>query len=322
MESVKWALADCLSDRKWFGFHAQQLLNVKAAGLPEPLLAKVKPLLKKNFSKEPDYLAALEKALGKDDLEKHKEILFREGRLPNNGGGPDTLAQILLGLAPLCEDKAIKDSYLSIRSLLLEWQEPDGSWLAQGQLPSMKWDGEKEMNDATTMWSVLAVSACDSVEESLLRSRQRALEYLKTSAPGKTVQSLALHLMIAHKFGDPSRAGALRSELLARQREDGGWSWWKDNRTSDAFATGQALYALGSTGCNGRDPAVARAWKFLIQSQAEDGSWEVPQESINTRPRKLNVYTFWGTTWAAIGILQTLPATEATASSAGGTSGR
>jgi hypothetical protein len=308
MESVKWALADCLSDRHWFGVHARQLSDMKTAGLPDAMLTKLKTLGAKNFTKEPDFLTALEKALGKEDLDKHKESLFRLAKLPNNGGGPDTLAQILLGLAPLSEDKALKDSYLAIRSLLLEWQEPDGSWLAQGQVPSMKWDGEKEMNDATTMWSLLAVSACDTVEDSLVRSRQRALEYLKTSVPGKTVQTLALHLIVAHKFGEPSRADGFRSELLARQNEDGGWSWWKDNKTSDAFATGQALYALGTTGRDGRDAAVAKAWKFLGRTQAEDGTWNVPQEVINTHPRKLNVYTYWGAAWAAIGILQTLPA--------------
>jgi hypothetical protein len=310
MDSVKWALVDCLSDRHWLGFHARQWLDLKAANLPEAVLSKLKTLGAKNFTKEPDFLAALEKALGKEDLEKHRETLLRIARLPNNGGGPDTLAQMLLGLAPLSEEKTIKDSYMAIRSLLLEWQEPDGSWLAQGQVPSMKWDGEKEMNDATTMWSLLAISACDSVEESIMRSRKRALEYLRTSVPGKTVQSLALHLMVAHKFGEPARAEALRGELLARQNEDGGWSWWKGNKTSDAFATGQALYALGATGRDAGDPAITKALHFLVKTQAQDGTWNVPQEAINTRPRKLNVYTYWGAAWAAIGIVQTLPAKD------------
>lgn len=321
-DSSKWALADCLSDRHWFGVHAQQILNLKAAGMPDALLAKLKTLGAKNFTKEQDFIPALEKALGKEDLEKHKDLLLREARLPNNGGGPDTLAQLLLALAPSRGDKAVKDSYDAVRSLLVEWQEPDGSWMAQGQLPSMKWDGAKEMNDATTMWSLLAVSAGDPNEEVLARSRQRALEYLKGSAPGKTIQSLALHLIIAHRFGEPSRADALRSELLGRQNADGGWNWWKDNKTSDAFATGQALYALGAVGRDASDPAINKALQFLIQTQTQDGSWNVPQELVNTRPRKLNVYLFWGATWAAIGITQFLPAAEAPPSSKATASGR
>ena len=82
MDSVKWALADCLSDRHWFGVHAQQLSNLKAAGLPEAVLTKLKTLGAKNFPKEQDFLPALEKALGKEDLEKHKELLLRIARLP------------------------------------------------------------------------------------------------------------------------------------------------------------------------------------------------------------------------------------------------
>ena len=75
-------------------------------------------------------------------------------------------------------------------------------------------------------------------------------------------------------------------------------------------ATGQALYALGLLGRDGNDPMVSRAWEFLLRTQDKDGSWQVPQEAINTRRRGLNVYTFWGTAWATIGVLQTLPAAD------------
>ena len=99
----------------------------------------------------------MEKALGKEDFERHKEQLIKRATLPNNGGGPDTLAQLLLGRKSAGEDKVTADSYEAVRALLLQWQNPNGSWNADGQLPALRWDGEKEMNDATTMWSLLAV---------------------------------------------------------------------------------------------------------------------------------------------------------------------
>jgi hypothetical protein len=281
-------------------------------GVDEAILAKLKPLVGKTHTTEKAFHEALEKALGPEGFARWKDQLIKRATLPNNGGGADTLSQLLLGRKPAGEDKATSDSYKAVRALLLEWQYPDGSWFADGQLPGLKWDGEKEANDATTMWSLLAASAGDPTDEAVVRSRQRAQEYLKTAGPGKTVQTLALRLIVAHRFGEPAEAETLRAELLSRQNADGGWSWWKDNKTSDAFATGQALYALGRVGRDGSDPAVSKAWQFLIQSQGKDGGWEVPQDAVNTRTRKLNVYPFWGTAWAAIGLLETLPSPAST----------
>jgi hypothetical protein len=306
----KWALADSLADKYWFQLRPRAMATLKGEGMAESLLAKLKPLSGKTHQTQKEYLAALEKAIGTDDLGREKDRLIRLATLPNNGGGTDTLAQLLLGRAALGEDKATTDSYNVIRALLMEWQEPEGSWKAAGQIPSMKWENEKEMHDATTMWSILAVSAGDPTNEAFVRSRERALETLRQSKPGVTMQTLALHMISAHKFGDPVRAEALRQELLGRQNADGGWAALRGNKASDAFGTGQALYALGVLGRNGNDPSVRRALQFLLETQGSDGGWEVPQNAVNTRVRKLNVYPFWGTAWAAIGMLQTLAAEE------------
>src|SRR6185436_5620313 len=142
-------------------------------GLPEDLLAKLKPLEGKTYTTRQDYLHALEEGVGAENLAANKDRLLKEATLPNNGGGPDTLSQLLLGQAGSGEGtskhKGENESYAAIRSLLLEWQEPDGSWQTQGQLPGLKWAGTNEMHEATTMWSLLAVSAGNPKEETLLR---------------------------------------------------------------------------------------------------------------------------------------------------------
>ena len=211
-------------------------------------------------------------------------------------------------------DKDVKSQpYVAVRSLLLEWQQPDGSWQAAGQLPNIKWSSPAEMNDATTLWSVLALSRAGDTSDHAANLR-RALQSLKASKPGITIQSLALRAIVAHDFGkdvaQAHSATALAAELLARQNPDGGWGWTADRKTSEAFSTGQVLYALGRIGRDGADPAVERAWKFLLTTQSPDGGWAVAQEAINTRPRTLNVYPYWGTAWSAIGILQTLPGND------------
>jgi len=304
-EWTQWALADAHSDRYWFKLRPQAMEALNADGVNAEVLAKLQPLVGKTHTSEKLFLEAVETALGKDEFALHKEQLIKRATLPNNGGGPDTLVQLLLGRKSGNDEKGTADSYEAVRALLLQWQNPNGSWNADGQLPALRWDGEKEMNDATTMWSLLALGA--GSDAALVRSREHALAYLQTAVQGKTVQTLALRLIVAHEFGNSNQVETLRSELVDRQNADGGWSWWKDE-ASNAFATGQALYALGRIGRDEGDPAVARAWQFLIESQAQDGSWEVPQAAINTRPRKLNVYTFWGAAWATIGMLQTLPA--------------
>src|SRR4051794_5908249 len=84
-------------------------------------------------------------------------------------------------------------------------------------------------------------------------------------------------------------------------------------RAERRLPTGQVLYALGVTGRDGQDPSVRRAWGYLLASQAEDGSWAVPTAaiSVSTRPPRVSrtdeVYTYWGTAWATIGLLRTLP---------------
>jgi squalene-hopene/tetraprenyl-beta-curcumene cyclase len=58
--------------------------------------------------------------------------------------------------------------------------------------------------------------------------------------------------------------------LLQKQNQDGGWGFRQE---SDAFATGQSLYALRSLGRSEKDPAVSRGLDWLMQHQQQDGSW-------------------------------------------------
>jgi hypothetical protein len=305
-----WALADARSDRYWFKLRPRVMEDLKTDGVPAPVLAKLQPLVGKSHVTEKAYVEAVTKALGPEEAGLYKADLVRRGTLPNNGGGPDTLAQLLLGRGSLAEAKPVSDGYETVRKMLLAWQEPNGSWNADGQLPALKWENDREMNEATTMWSLLALSGSAHQDE-LTRNRQLALAFLAQSSPGKSAQSVALHALVAHLFGDPARAEKLRLDLLARQQPDGGWKWVPENTVSDAFSTGQALYALSRLGPAANAEPIRRASEFLLRTQSADGGWEVPQELINRRPRKLNMYPLWGSAWAVIGLLQTLPPTAA-----------
>jgi ankyrin repeat protein len=98
-------------------------------------------------------------------------------------------------------------------------------------------------------------------------------------------------------------------QLVAQQRADGGWAQL-DTLGSDAYATGQALYALH----NARHlsgPALQKGVRFLLDSQLADGSWHIRSRSY---PLQVNYFETgfphgrdqWisaaGTSWACIGL--------------------
>ncbi|MFK8114627.1 MAG: prenyltransferase/squalene oxidase repeat-containing protein [Rubripirellula sp.] len=76
------------------------------------------------------------------------------------------------------------------------------------------------------------------------------------------------------------RQQELADELIARQREDGGWAQTSE-MTSDAYATGTVLTCLSRTGhLQAADQAYQRGIDFLMQSRQEDGSWHVVSRSV------------------------------------------
>jgi len=156
-----------------------------------------------------------------------------------------------------------------------------------------------------------ARSAADSA--SLERIRHGAAEFLRGRSSDTTHQGAGLRLLAAI----PRAAG--RSELPASepllvrlrslQRDDGGWSQAPD-RPSDAFATGQSLYVLFRAGVSSTDPAVLRAFDYLVKSQAADGTWPMtsrPDPETGRPADDLNPITYAATAWAVIGMASYVP---------------
>lgn len=78
---------------------------------------------------------------------------------------------------------------------------------------------------------------------------------------------------------------AAAKDLLARQRDDGGWSQLDSGELeaatkSDAYATGTALVALHQAGdLPTSDAAYQRSLRYLLKTQEADGSWRVTSRS-------------------------------------------
>ena len=81
-------------------------------------------------------------------------------------------------------------------------------------------------------------------------------------------------------------------------------------RSSDAYATGQALYALSAAGVKNDRLEIQRAVSFLAASQRKDGSWPMisrghPGVKPFTNPVPI---TYFGTAWATLGLVRYIPA--------------
>jgi squalene-hopene/tetraprenyl-beta-curcumene cyclase len=236
----------------------------------------------------------------------------------NDGGGLDTMAQLLLGRSDSTPKISSWNELVTIiPPMIVAWQEDDGRWKAAGQLPRQ--DRSTAESDAVaTRWAILALSSIPASPTNSAAIKW-GLESLKKSHETRSNESTVTALLLAHRLG--AKAGDekdLLADLLNHQNADGGWGWLVGG-TSDAFATGQALYALARIRGDATTEAIARAQRYLLGTQEADGRWAVTGVGITSAkstPARLKkvepIYRQWGTAWATIGLASTLP--EATGS--------
>jgi len=78
--------------------------------------------------------------------------------------------------------------------------------------------------------------------------------------------------------------GKLAEPILKRQRADGGWAQ-RDELNSDAYATGMTLSVLAESGVlTPSSSAFKNGVKFLLSTQAPDGSWHVASRAAKFQP--------------------------------------
>ena len=197
----------------------------------------------------------------------------------------------------------------ALRDFIIGLQDKDGFWKAGGQLPSQK-RPISETNQVSTMICLLGLATLDQPNEKMIESRDKAVAWIKSTPPNGKDPAVSgewytMRLVVAKKFGEPKDVEALRDQILAAQQSDGGWGWlWADK--SDAFGTGLALYALAESGVPSSHPAIERAWKFLIETQTDAGSWIVNGTKTPNKDKLHAMSSFWGSTWALLGLSKSL----------------
>jgi ankyrin repeat protein len=113
---------------------------------------------------------------------------------------------------------------------------------------------------------------------------QRAREWL-AKVPAETNEERAHQLLgLAWSGAKPGELESLIEELLRQQRPKGGWAQLA-GLDCDAYASGQALYALMEGGkVSASHPAIRRGLEFLIHTQLADGTWYVQTRAHPFQP--------------------------------------
>jgi ankyrin repeat protein len=119
-------------------------------------------------------------------------------------------------------------------------------------------------------------------------------------AKPKTNDDAAMQLLAAHWTGGPrAKVQSLGRALATAQRPDGGWAQ-NPNLESDAYATGESLWALHEAGLlKPADPAYQRGVKFLLTSQWPDGSWYVRSRAPKFQPYFESGFPFAHDQWVS-----------------------
>ena len=198
----------------------------------------------------------------------------------DNGGAQDPWVALLLGLnAESYVPNRMTDTILSY---VISFQRRDGSWWFGGvsRAPS------EEGHFARTAFGirVMQVYGTPAMKADLDRHIVRARDYLLRNEP-QTNDEAAMQILGLHwAGGNEGKVSALAKKLVAAQHADGGWSQNR-NLASDAYATGETLWALAEVGAlKAPDAAYQKGAKFLLDTQWADGSWYVRSRAPKFQP--------------------------------------
>jgi ankyrin repeat protein len=161
-------------------------------------------------------------------------------------------------------------------------QTPEGYWKGpDGRRPPMN-SGDLQTT-ALAIYSLKTFAPVAERAETQV-ALTRAAAWLNQTRPS-TTQERAFQLM-GFVWANTASVNIERAvaALAATQRADGGWSQLT-GMGSDAYATGEALYALNvSDKMAASDVIYQKGVRYLLRAQAVDGSWHVRTRSIWTQP--------------------------------------
>jgi hypothetical protein len=204
-----------------------------------------------------------------------------------------------------------QESLKLIAQQIVDKQQPDGSWefFATLRRPPIN---ETQTTDAAWIILALAGGRGSNAPEAQRAALSRAIAWLDAAPRSDLHQDKALKVLMGARAGKPPAVlQATIDELFALQRADGGWSQTVPEAKSDAFATGQTLYALSLAGYSAARPEIQRGMDFLAATQATDGSWPMISRSTPDgspgSAKLLTPITCAASSWATLALARLAP---------------
>ena len=210
---------------------------------------------------------------------------------------------------------------------LSRWQRPDGRWMTSDFRPP---HSSSEFSATATAIAAVRAYLPDELAAERDATLRRAVTWLTTSWPHSTED--AAFRVLGLVWADASRdtIDAASRVLLSMQLPTGGWPQL-ESYAADAYSTGEALYALTASGMPASAPQWQRGARFLLSSQAPDGSWHVRSRLVSPADvsppyfhtgfpygDKDEFLSYAGSCWAVMALVSSLPETPATSASTRG----
>jgi hypothetical protein len=198
---------------------------------------------------------------------------------------------------------------------LASHQAPDGSF-------PIVTDIRPPLTGSTVTATAMATRALREYSPAGLRSEMdaraaRATAFTRTMSPRDPQERVFKMLGLLWGGGADVEVAREKAELLALQRPNGGWAQLP-SMDPDAYASGQALWALHAAGMPASDPAYRKGSDYLLTTQLEDGTWFVRTRAFGFQPYfetgfphgKSQFISTVATSWAAIALTYTLDRDE------------
>ncbi len=172
----------------------------------------------------------------------------------------------------------LTDDLLTLARELIAFQDTSGKVSGDHQSYPVTTGPMQATFQAAQTWRQAYARTADDVWRAPLRQAEK---YMATQAKAwaekpdavylQDLNYVTMGLLVAGASPTEPHLAELIKHLESRQQKDGGWGF--NGNASDAFATGQTVYALKLAGRTEADTSVRRGLGWLAEHQDKDGGW-------------------------------------------------